>query len=582
MFQFIMQKKIVLNPEKFEFLAGGLIFPRLKHLGVDQVYVNSGTDFPPIIEGLAEALFKGIPCSKPILVPHEHLAMGMAYGNYKISRKTQAAIFHTNVGLANAVTGIINAACENIPLIVMSGRTPVTEKGRFGSRTVPIGWGQEMFDQESLIRESCKWEYEVRFPEQVLELLDRAYAIANSTPKGPVYLSLPREVISMKTEASTLFDKPRFAPFQTSPGIEGINTLCEWIEDASLPLLISQRDCDDQQSFKILNNLIDKFGIPACTWWATGLSLSTENLCHIGSDPQPYLEQSDLIILLNSPAPWWPDKHKVSKSAKIANLGPDPIFSRFPIRNFRSDLSIAGEVATIINKLSEQLNLRDNISAESVRKRQMTIANIKNKATERDRVINEARKSGKITKSAVSSVLGKIIHKMDSTVFSELGADLDLLGRQKYGSWFQEPYSGGLGWSFPSALGAKMASSNKLIIAIMGDGSYLFANPTVCHQVAESLQLPILIIVLNNREYRAVKNSVLGMFPKGYASRMNQVPLTSLEPSPDFRKVASASNAWARRVDVFSELKDTLLEGIRITTKEKRTALVEVSIREDG
>ncbi|MYJ87505.1 MAG: acetolactate synthase, partial [Rhodobacteraceae bacterium] len=91
-------------------IAGGLILPRLKVLSIEHIYVNSGTDFPPIIEGLAEATFKGIPFSEPILVPHEHVAMGMAYGNYKVSRSPQAVILHTNVGLANATTGIINAA----------------------------------------------------------------------------------------------------------------------------------------------------------------------------------------------------------------------------------------------------------------------------------------------------------------------------------------------------------------------------------------------------------------------------------------------------------------------------------------
>ena len=573
-----MPDKVVPDHKGSLFLAGGLIFPRLKILGIEHVFINSGTDFPPIIEGLAEATFKSIAVSNPILVPHEHVAMGMAYGNYKITRKPQAVILHTNVGLANAATGIINAACENIPIIVMSGRTPATEKGRFGSRTVPIGWGQEMFDQESLVRESCKWEYEVRFPEQMMELLDRAYAIANSTPKGPVYISLPREVISMKVDCEGLSNKPKFSPFQSSPGIEEIETLCEWIEGSATPLLITQRDSEDETTFNILNSVVEKFGIAVCTWWATGLSVSTENPCHIGSDPQPLLGEADLIIVLNSPAPWWPDQHKVSKNAKIANLGPDPIFARFPIRNFRSDLTISGEVSTIISSLSDQLRKRDNISTKIVRQRINSLQGLEKKKTLRTRVIENSTKSGQLTKQAVSTVLGDILRTVDSTVFSELGADLDLLGRTTHGSWFQEPYSGGLGWSFPSALGAKISNPDKLIIAIMGDGSYLFSNPTVCHQVAEALQLPVLIVVLNNREWGAVKSSVLDMFPDGYASRMNKIPLTSLEPSPDFCKVASASNAWSRRVKEFSDLRAVLLEGLNITKNEKRAALIEVSV----
>ena len=92
--------------------AGGAIFTRLKALGVDYVFANSGTDFPPIIEGLAEASAKNIELPTPIVIPHEHAALGMAHGYYLISGKAQAVMLHTNVGLSNGATGAINAACE--------------------------------------------------------------------------------------------------------------------------------------------------------------------------------------------------------------------------------------------------------------------------------------------------------------------------------------------------------------------------------------------------------------------------------------------------------------------------------------
>ncbi|MDA0342456.1 MAG: thiamine pyrophosphate-binding protein, partial [Proteobacteria bacterium] len=175
--------------------AGGAIFSRLKALGVDYVFCNSGTDFPPIIEGLSEAMAKGIDLPQALVIPHESAALGMAHGYYIATGKAQAVILHTNVGLANGAMGMINAATDHVPVLLMSGRTPTVEQGRFGARTVPIGWGQEMRDQTALVRETSKWDYELRFPEQVPEMLDRAHAIASSTPSGPVYMSLPREVL---------------------------------------------------------------------------------------------------------------------------------------------------------------------------------------------------------------------------------------------------------------------------------------------------------------------------------------------------------------------------------------------------
>ena len=78
--------------------------------------------------------------------------------------------------------GVINAASDNVPVIVMSGRTPITERGRMGSRITPIQYGQEMFDQTSIVRDSVKFDYEVRYPEQCDSVLRRAAAIARSAP----------------------------------------------------------------------------------------------------------------------------------------------------------------------------------------------------------------------------------------------------------------------------------------------------------------------------------------------------------------------------------------------------------------
>ena len=78
-------------------------------------------------------------------------------------RRSQAVIAHTNVGLANCAIGAINVAVERISILLFSGRTPTTERDRFETRTVPIGWGQEMRGQAALVREAAKCDYELRF-----------------------------------------------------------------------------------------------------------------------------------------------------------------------------------------------------------------------------------------------------------------------------------------------------------------------------------------------------------------------------------------------------------------------------------
>src|ERR1700744_3303886 len=220
--------------------AGGALLARLKAVGVDYIFANSGTDFPPIIEGLAEAAAQDIALPRPIVIPHENGAMGIAHGYYLATGRAQAVMAHTNVGLANCAIGAINAATEHVPVLLFSGRTPTLEQGRLGARTVPIGWGQEMRGQTALVGEATKWDYELRFPEQALEVVDRAYAIAGSTPRGPVYVSLPREVLCEPCPVEGLDGPSRMAPVEVAPSAEALETAAIWLAAAQRPVIVAQ------------------------------------------------------------------------------------------------------------------------------------------------------------------------------------------------------------------------------------------------------------------------------------------------------------------------------------------------------
>lgn len=557
--------------------AGGAIFMRLKMLGVDYVFANSGTDFPPIIEGLAEAAARNIDLPEALVIPHEHAALGMAHGYYLMTGRAQAVMLHTNVGLSNGATGAINAACENIPMLLMSGRTPVSEEGRFGARTVPIAWGQEMRDQTALVREACKWDYELKFPEQIAGLLDRAHAIANSTPKGPVYLSLPRETLCEPTPGASLEAPPSLAPVTGAPNPEAIETAARWLAEAKSPLVIAQRGAGDKASFKAFGKWAEKWGIAVSSWWATHLAISTEHPCHVGADPGPWMAEADVVVILNSLAPWWPDKHKLAPGARVINIGPDPLFSRFPVRNFRSDLTIAGETALSVPALIRAMEgMRRDKALAGARLERLAKASAELRAGLREKALSETSRG--ITKAYVSHCLGEALDGMTSSVFSELGTQLGTLRRTDYRSWFQEPHSGGLGWSFPTALGAKLAKPDRVCVATMGDGSYMFANPTVCHQIAEALDLPVLVMVLNNEEWGAVRASVSGLYPRGFAARANRMPLTALKPSPDFTSTASASRAWTRRVTDPAELPRVIEKALQVVTEDRRQALLDIRV----
>lgn len=554
--------------------SGGALLSQLKAVGVDWIFSNSGTDFPPIIEGLAEAAAKGIPVPQTLHVAHETAAVAMAHGYYFGSGRAQAVMVHTNVGLANAAMGVLNARSDNVPMLVFSGRTPTTEKGRFGSRTVPIGWGQEMSDQSALVREACKWDYELRLPEQIGELCDRAYAIANSVPRGPVYVSLPREVLCEEIDVADA--APTMQPAISAARPADIERVADLIAGAENPVVFAQRGAGSTEAFAALSRVANEWAIPVCQYWALQLAIPTDHPMASAPDPAPLLAKADVIVVLDGLAPWAPEDHEPRADATVVQIGQDPLFSQTPIRNFRADLSLPGDLGENVLALAAALTRRD---AGDRRDRYAAIAKVNAESwAVRDEGVRQDGKAPQLTKRWISAELARVARTRNGTIFGELGAQLPQMKLDQPMSWFESPHSGGLGFGFPAALGFRLAQPDRLTIAALGDGSYMFANPVACHQIAEALGLSILVVVLNNAEWGAVRAGVTGLYPDGYAAAANRVPLTDLSPSPDFSKVAEASRAWARSVEDPAAFSAALEEALAHVTGNKGLALIDARV----
>src|SRR5215467_3793996 len=219
-------------------IAGEVFLRALAEHGVDYFFANPGTDFPPIVEGFSRGRGSNAKLPRPILVPHENLAVAMAHGAYTMTGRPQAVMVHVNVGTGNTLNNLINLSRDRVPLILAAGRTPITEKGSFGSRSRQIHWGQEMFDQAGMVREVVKWDYELRMPTQIADVVARAHEVAMSSPRGPVYLVLPREPLSGALDEPPAIT-PRPVPAPAWPDPAAIEQLASWIARAERPLIIT-------------------------------------------------------------------------------------------------------------------------------------------------------------------------------------------------------------------------------------------------------------------------------------------------------------------------------------------------------
>jgi acetolactate synthase-1/2/3 large subunit len=122
-----------------------------------------------------------------------------------------------------------------------------------------------------------------------------------------------------------------------------------------------------------------------------------------------------------------------------------------------------------------------------------------------------------------------------------------------------------------------MAAPDRLVVATVGDGAYIFANPVACHQVAEAHGLPVLSVVFNNGEWGAVRRATEAMYPgSDRVVRANATPFVSLSPSPAYERIVQASGGHGERVDDPAELPAALARALAVIRSERRQALINV------
>ena len=557
--------------------AAEAVLVRLKQHGIDYLFANAGTDFAPVIETYARNEQTALPVPTPITAPHETAAVAMAHGFYLATGRLQAVMMHVNVGLANALMGIINAASDNIPIFVMAGRTPFTEGDRLGARSLPIHWGQEMRDQSSIVREFVKWEYELKLPEQAADLIDRGYAIAMSEPRGPVYLGLPREPLGGDWPKDTPLGPPRHAASSPpAPDPKVLEAAANLIAAAENPLIITQRGDPEGRLSEALGPFCDRFAIPVAEFWPSCNVLATDHPMHAGFDPGAMLQEADLVIVLDALVPWIESAMRPRTDAQVIQIGPDPLFSRVPVRGFRSSLNLTAKPADALTALNALMAKRP-LKTEQRRADIVSMSKARRGAAQR----KAASGSGiPMTPAFVSKCLSDALPDT-ARVFSELGCDPSVMTFAGGNRYFSHPLAGGLGWGLPAALGASLADRDRLTVACVGDGSYMFANPVACHQIAEANELPVLTIVFNNGVWNAVRKTTKMMYPDGKAAHMNSMPMSSLAPSPDYAMIAAASRAWSTTINHGKDLSAAIEQALSVISTERRQAMIEVMVTQD-
>ncbi|MDH3443321.1 MAG: thiamine pyrophosphate-requiring protein [Deltaproteobacteria bacterium] len=547
----------------------------LRARGVKYFFGNSGTDFGPIIDGLAKFAAEGKDHPKPITVPHEFVAVSMAQGYAMITGEPQVVMVHVIVGTGNASAAVMNASRLNVPMIFSAGRTPLTEEGLRGSRSNFIHWGQESFDQGSLLREFTRWDYELRNGEQVETVVDRALEMALGTPQGPVYLTLPREVLAQKMDSVTIHPFRKNQAEALQPSADTIKRTAEILRKATNPVIITGRLGSDPTAVSAMVAFAEAMAAPVVTPASPFVSFPNTHDFHLGVSSAPYIKEADVVVVVECDVPWYPFQAKPPDAAKVIQIARDPNYGGIPIRNFPKDISIGGDPKLALELLAQELKSRpgnEKLSAERAER----IRSLHKQFRERLKQTAE-KASGKtpIDTAWLSHCVDQI-RDDDTLIVNDHGLRSEHLSLSKPGCYFGGSPAGGLGWGIGGGLGMKLAHPEKTVIASVGDGTYMFNNPTACHFVSQAYGLPMLTIVCNNAIWHSTKAATQQIMPDGWAVSTGNFPLCDLTPSPRYEMVVGAHGGYGEMVDDPQQLLPALKRALKIVREEKRQAVLNV------
>ena len=560
------------------YTAGSAFLEALVEAGVSHVFVNWGSDHPSLIEAIAEARAKGVVMPRVITCPNEMAALSAAHGFYQASGVAQAVIVHVECGTQSLGGAVHNAAKGRIPVLIFAGASPFTQEGELpGSRNEFIQWIQDVHDQRGLVRGYMRYDYELKTGRNIRQIVHRALQFANSEPKGPVYLMGAREVMEEEIPRAAVDPTQYRAIEPAALPASGVVSITSVLAAAERPLVVTSYSGRSSAVFSALTEFCRKHGVGVLESVPTYLNFPhTDELYQGNQWNQPVqneaLASADLVLVIDSDVPWIPAVSRPVVGALIYQIDADPLKEQMPLFHVAATRVFRADAATALAQLVEL-----PADAARVERRRAHWA-----ALHRARLVRlealETEPAGEISPeylvARVREIAGEDILFLNEGI-SNYHTVFNHLRLAEAGSIFASG-GGSLGWNGGAAFGVKLARPDKTVIALTGDGSYMFSAPSSVHWMARQYGAPFLQIIFNNRGWKSPKLSALAVHPAGYASRAESLDM-AFDPPPDYAGIAvAAGGALGLTVKEPGELDNALRAALRAVREEGRAAVLDV------
>lgn len=564
------------------YTTGTAFLEALYECGVRYLFANLGSDHPAIVESMEEGKVAGREIPTLITCPNEMVALSAAQGYAQVTGQAQAVLVHVECGTQALAGAVHNIAKGRVPVLIFAGASPFTQEGELrGSRNEFIQWIQDVHDQRGIVRGYTRYDNEIRTGRNVKQLVYRAMQFACSDPKGASYLTGAREVMEEEVPRVVL-DTSQWQPI--SPCAipdEGLDSLIEDLASARHPVVVTSFLGRNTNAVTELLKLVERLAIPVLESVPSYVNIPTNHPMYLGNQwnapkQNAVLAEADLVLVIDSDVPWIPMVNRPSADARVYYIDVDPLKEQMPLWYIPSKRAFRADACTALKQINRRLE-GVVIDETAVAERRSVIEARHGRRDEELRAREVEREV--ITSEYLTACVREFVDE-NTIVCNEGISNYDViinhLGISTPGGMIASG-GGSLGWNGGAAIGVKLACPEKTVVAMCGDGSYMFTVPSSVHWMARRYQTPFVQIVFNNGGWKSPKLSTLAVHPDGYASRADDIGVKFDQPS-DYAGIASAAGgALGLTVSSPHEVRDALAQAFA-AVRSGRCAVLDVKL----
>ncbi|MHC2337406.1 thiamine pyrophosphate-binding protein [Bradyrhizobium sp. USDA 4454] len=519
----------------------------LKDEGVTHLFGNPGTTELPIMHAL-----KDHPELTYVMAMQESLVVAMADGFSRASGKLVACNVHVAPGLGNAMGSLYNASFTGTPLILTAGQQ---EQGH--GLTEPVLYGPLVQMATPLV----KWAVEVTRLEDLPRIVRRAAKIATTPPTGPVFISLPGDILN--AEAGIELGRATRVDTRVRPSEESLQALAARILKAERPVIIVGDEIVKSDALREAADLAETLGCPA--WQSStpyGSHFLSESpgfmgaIARLQKVARDVLAPHDLLIALGG------DPLRMSVYSEV-----DPLPDGLSIvqvglvdsdlaRNYGAEIAVKADVKETLRALVPALKEQGGGALETRARQGLAALAAQNWTAKRKALVEQISKASHTSPVDPDWLALQVVEAMpDNAILVDEGltSSRQIIAlrahRDRYG--YHALASGGIGWGLPASVGVSLANPERPVVCYSGDGSSMYSIQSLW--TAANHKLPLNFVIVNNGGYRIIKQRLLA-----FHGDDNYVGMDFIDPPVDFTGVARSLGLEAIKVTDPQELKGVM------------------------